>query len=240
VTRTLADGAETFEVEVLPAADPEGIVLFGVGGGGDPRRHAPLLDNLARAGLTVVAPHFARLAGPRATSEEVILRARRLRAALATVERPDLSVVGIGHSIGAATLLGLAGARMWRDASGPLPIGPEPRLVRLALLAPPTGFFGAPGALAAVGVPLLVIAGSDDTVTPPAESEFLHRALAGQVAVELHVAQGAGHFSFMDVPPPDTVEPLADREGFLDRLAETLAEFARGNASGRGPAPATP
>jgi len=240
VTETLADGAETFEVTWRHARDPVGIVLFAVGGGGDPLRHAPLLDDLASRGLTVVAPHCARLAGPRATWVELVPRARRLCAALAAAGRPDLPVTGIGHSIGGATLLGLAGARIWLDAGGPLPIGREPRLARLALLAPPSGMFGAPGALSQVEIPVLIIAASEDTVTPPAQAEFLQRGLAARVPVELHVAQGAGHFSFMHQPPPDTVEPLADRDAFLAEVGERLAAFALGGASPGEPHSPTP
>ena len=224
---SLADGAKSFAVTCLPAADPAGLVLFAVGGGGDPARHQPLLNHLFRQGLTVVAPHFERLAAPRATADEVLLRARRLRLALAAAERPDLPVTGIGHSIGASTLLGLAGARMWLDAGGPLPIERESRLARLALLAPATGFFRAPEALGQINVSVLAIAASEDAVTPPAETEFLHGALAGRVPIEIRVVQGAGHFSFMDQPPPHVDEPLPEREKFLERLAGELAAFAQ-------------
>jgi len=219
-------GAESLEISCRPAPDPAGIVLFAVGGGGDPLRHAPLLDALAARSLTVVALHSPRLAGPRATGEELIPRAQGLRAALAAVGRPELPVTGIGHSIGAATLLALAGARMWPDARGPLPIEREPRLARLVMMAPPTAFFRAPGALREVSLPLLVLAASEDTVTPPAESEFLHRALAGQAPVDLHIVQGAGHFTFMHAMPPDVADTQFDRAAFLDRLANVLADFA--------------
>jgi hypothetical protein len=37
--------------------------------------------------------------------------------------------------------------------------------------------------------------------------------------------QGAGHFSFMNVPPPNTVEPLAEREQFLARLTSEICGF---------------
>ena len=156
----------------------------------------------------------------------MLLRARRLRLALAAGQRPDLPVCGIGHSIGAATLLGLAGGQMWLDAGGPLPIDCEPALARLALLAPPTGFFGAPGALAAVDVPVLAIAASLDTVTPPAQAEFLRDALAGRTTFALRIISGAGHFSFMHRPPPNVSDPLAERNRFLDMLANDLADFA--------------
>ena len=225
---SLADGAENFAVTCMPAADPTGIVLFAVGGGGDPARHQPLLEYLSGQGLTVVAPHFERLAAPRATSDELLLRARRLRLALAVAERPYLPVTGIGHSIGASTLLGLAGGRMWLDASGPLPIERESRLARLAVLAPATGFFRAPGALGQIDIPLLAIAASEDDVTPPAQTEFLRSELAGPMPVEMRIVQGAGHFSFMDQPPPDVIDPLPEREVFLAQLAIDLAGFSKG------------
>ena len=38
-------------------------------------------------------------------------------------------------------------------------------------------------------------------------------------------ARGAGHFSFMDVPPPQTTEPLPDRAAFLAELAGELGDF---------------
>lgn len=223
---SLADGAESFALTCLPAPDPAGLVLFAVGGGGDPARHQPLLDHLLRRSLTVVAPHFERLVAPRATSDEVLLRARRLRLALAAAERPDLRVTGIGHSIGASTLLGLAGGRMWPDPRGPLPIEHELRLERLALLAPAAGFFMAPGALGQINVPVLAIAASEDAVTPPTETEFLCGELAGRMPIEMRIVQGAGHFSFMDQPPPDVDDPLPEREEFLERLAGELAAFA--------------
>ena len=226
MTLSLADSAGSFAVTCLAADDPAALVLFAVGGGGDPARHGPLLDHLSRRGLTVVAPHFERLAAPRATAGEVLLRARRLRLALAAAERPDLPVVGIGHSIGASTLLGLAGGRLWLDAGGPLPIERELRLTRLALLAPATVCFRAPGALRRIDVPVLAITASEDDVTPPAQTEFLRSELAGQVSVETRLVQGAGHFSFMNQPPPHVDDPLPGREAFLALLAEDLAEFA--------------
>jgi pimeloyl-ACP methyl ester carboxylesterase len=44
--------------------------------------------------------------------------------------------------------------------------------------------------LPSIDVPALVIAGDEDVVTPPAEADILHRALAGSTLV---VLQGVGH-----------------------------------------------
>jgi hypothetical protein len=69
--------------------------------------------------------------------------------------------------------------------------------------------------------------------TLPAQTEFLQQSLAGR-AIDLHVlhvVDGADHFSFMNVRPPQTVEPLPDREAFLADLATEVTRFVR---SGEG------
>lgn len=185
-----------------------------------------MLAAFAERGCSVVAPHFERLASPIPTDEELLLRARRLKLALDAVARPGVPAVGVGHSIGAAMLLALAGGQVWTRPGRPLPITPDGRIERLALMAPPTGFFQPPGALDAVHVPILAWAGTEDVVTPPARAALLRDVLGRRVPVELRVEQGAGHFSFMNAPPPQTTEPLPDRDAFLARLAAALGEFA--------------
>jgi alpha-beta hydrolase superfamily lysophospholipase len=221
----LEDQAGTFDVTVLDSASPSRILLFAVGGGGDPDRHLPLMASLAEQGCAVVAPHFERLVVPRPTEADLLLRARRLRLALDALALPDLTVAGVGHSIGAAMLLALAGGQAWLGPAQPLDIAPEPRLDRLVLLAPATGFFQAPGALEGVRTPILAWAGSLDTITPPAQTQLLRQALGASAAVDVRVAEGADHFSFMNVRPPMMAEPLADRDAFLADLAAAVCEF---------------
>jgi predicted dienelactone hydrolase len=200
-------------------------VLFAVGAGGNPERHLPFLTALADSGCAIVAPHFERIATPVVTEDVLLGRARRLSLALDAVAQPASTVMGVGHSIGAATLLALAGGQMWLGPGRPVGIAPDGRLTRLVLLAPPTGFFQPPGALDAVRVPILAWAGSQDTVTPPAQLGVLERAMRGRLPVDVRVTDGAGHFSFMDLPPPQTVEPLPDRQAFLDELARDVRTF---------------
>ncbi len=50
--------------------------------------------------------------------------------------------------------------------------------------------FDATARLGQIKVPTLIVAGRDDTITPPAQSEALHQAIAGS---RLHVIDGAGH-----------------------------------------------
>lgn len=222
---SLKDGAEPFDVTVLEAAEPSRVVLFAAGGGGNPERHLPLLMCLAEHGCTVVAPHFERLVSPTPTDSDLLLRARRLSIALDSFARPGLLVAGVGHSIGATMLLALAGGQVWMRSDHQLSISPDERIARLALLAPATGFFQAPGALDAVRTPLLAWAGTVDVITPPAQAEFLRHALGARVPVEVRIVEGAGHFSFMHAPPPQTTEPLPNRDAFLAELTAEVCRF---------------
>lgn len=224
-TLSLKDGAESFDVTLVKVAYPSRVVLFAVGGGGDPRRHLPLLMALAERGCSVVAPHFERLSSPRVTPDELLLRTRRLRLALDAVRPSELLVAGVGHSIGATALLALAGGQVWMRPGERLDSQADDRLARLVLLCPATGFFRAPGALDAVRTPTLAWAGTADAITPPEQVELLERELGGRVAVEVRVAAGAGHFSFMHTPPPHTTEPLENREAFLAELASEVCRF---------------
>ena len=180
---------------------------------------------MADSGCTVVAPHVPLLASPRPTGQELSLRARRLRLALDLVARADLPAVGIGHSIGATLLLALAGGELWLEPRAPLPIAPDPRLSRLALMAPATDFFQGPGALANLRAPLLVMVGTNDAVTPPSEVQRLQHAVGGHLFVDLRLIEGAGHFSFMDTLPPGITDPLPERDVLLRELALVTSRF---------------
>jgi hypothetical protein len=54
---------------------------------------------------------------------------------------------------------------------------------------------------------------------------LVERALAPRIPVETRVMDGAGHFSFMNVPPPLTNEPLPDRDAFLADLMTEVGRF---------------
>lgn len=226
--QALQDGLESFEVSVRGSAASATAVLFAVGAGGNPERHVTLLDALAAAGCLVIAPHFERLASPVPTEEELTRRAKRLGLALEALIKPGSVLIGVGHSIGASTLLALAGAQMWLRNGNQLRIEANKQLTRLALLAPPTGFFRAPDALETVHVPVLVLVGSDDDITPPAQSEWLAQNMPDGQNVEVRIIKGAGHFSFMDLPPPHIVDLMPNKAEFLSEHARVICEFVLG------------
>lgn len=225
LTQKLQDNGDSFEVSVRKAATGAPVILFSVGSGGQPQRLSTLLGALIECGCTVVAPHFERLASTTPTQEELVLRARRLTLALDAFVEPSARVVGVGHSIGAAILVAMAGAQLWLGPGRRVSIAPDGRLSRLALLAPPTGFFQAPAALDAVRIPVLAWVGSADSITPPAQTEWLARAMRDWSVVDVRITEGAGHFSFMDVPPPHTTEPLPNKLAFLQEYSSEICKF---------------
>ncbi|MGE5783469.1 MAG: alpha/beta hydrolase family protein [Myxococcales bacterium] len=222
---SIQDGPESFDVTLLEAEHPTRVVLFAVGGGGNPERHLPLLTSLAERGAAVVAPHFERLGSNAPSESELLMRARRLTLALDAVAHKHLAVVGVGHSIGAMMLLALAGGKPWMRSGQPLAIAPAPRLERLVLLAAPTGYFQGPGAMNDVHTPILAWAGTHDSMTPPEQTEFLRDALAPRVPVEVRITEGAGHFTFLNTPPPQVAEPHPNRDAFLAELAAEVGRY---------------
>ena len=225
LTKTLQDGTESFQVSVHQAAASSPVVLVAAGAGGLPGRYATLLRTLAESGCRIIAPHFERLTSPSPTEGDLTLRARRLVFALDAFAYPDSKIVGVGHSIGATTLAAMAGAHMWLGSGQHVNIAKDNRLNRLVLLAPPTGFFRAPAALDELKLPILLWVGSADTVTPPDQTKWLAKAIRDWNSVEVRITEGAGHFSFMDNPPPQTTEPLANKQAFLEEYSNEICKF---------------
>lgn len=200
----------------------EHVVLFAAGAGGDPERHRPLLEHLASHGCRVIAPRFERLA-PAAPAADLVTRPAGLAEALRRWAAPEAAVTVVGHSIGGWAALCLAGAIPYGRDGIPLDVPREPRVGRLVLYAPATGWFAAPGALDAVTAPMLVFAGDRDTVTPVQQAVLLKQAAA---PVDVRVVPGADHFSFMNTRPPGTADPAGfDRETHLRDLAQATLEF---------------
>lgn len=151
----------------------------------------------------------------------------------------------IGHSIGGYTALALAGGiphtkhQIQHDPhtkithAQQIDVKPDQRIKAVVLLAPATGWFKSPGALRQVKVPILMLSGEKDTITPLFHAEIVKGGITNHAQVTHRVVENAGHFSFLS-PFPDSMKtpnfpPAYDPDGF-DREkfhAEMNAEIVR-------------
>ncbi|MBF4461209.1 MULTISPECIES: alpha/beta fold hydrolase [unclassified Rathayibacter] len=207
---------------VTPPGAARGIVLFGPGAGGDPARYDVLLTAAAAAGFIVTAPTHERFDNRTVTNEQMQQRAVGLAESLREIDRQDLPVVAAGHSVGGWAALCLAGAQPWGRHRHPIPVPVESRVVKVVALAPTVGWFQAPGALDTLRVPVIVLAGAADAVTPSTTAEILRAAPA---EVRVHTYEGAGHLDFLSALPPSvTPTPGLDHKAFITSLAADFVE----------------
>lgn len=229
-----------------PAAGLFPVCVISHGGGGSHLLYRSICTHLAVNGYVVVSPeHPGDNRNDRSqsnTDRAALDRPRHASLAIdAVLVDPivgpvvDASRVGaIGHSMGGFTALALVGGRPWSRSGQPISTQADARVRAAVLLAPSTDWFLAPRSLAEVSVPLLVIAGERDHVTPP---EAIRQALAGLPSgapVTLDVVPGAGHYSFLTPFPaqmrrpdflPSTDPDGFDREGFHAELPRRIQEF---------------
>jgi len=228
LTQTLDEGGARFETLIVEPDASRAVAVFAAGRGGKPARHKGFLQALGERGLAVIAPEFDMLepAAPRAEALES--RARRLALALESFAPSGAPIAGIGHSIGATMVLGLAGGEI-RTRDRERVVLESPRTIhRLALFAPAVDFFQAPGALDRVRASMRIWVGSEDTITPPARMEIIRAGLGEDVEVDVRLVPDAGYFTFMNELPPNVVDPHPDREGFLAGLAEEVSGLLLG------------
>ncbi|MED3895370.1 alpha/beta hydrolase [Priestia aryabhattai] len=147
----------------------------------------------------------------------------------------------IGHSMGEYTALAVAGGIPTSFPSESpdqkpycLSVTQDKRVQSLILLAPATGWFREKGALEDVNIPILMITGEKDTITPSFHREFVLNGVSDSEKVHHIVVENGGHFSFLS-PFPDfmkspTFLPSQDPEGFNrkefhENLQNTILDF---------------
>lgn len=199
--------------------------MFAVGSGGNPERHRPFLEALSQEGCVVMAPTFERLLSPHPSESEILSRLEKLQESFSQVADLGLPLMGVGHSIGATLLVGLAGGQIWLNARGPIPSKVRAPLEKLVLIAPPTGYFRAPGALAEICGRVQLWSGTADRITPPEQTHIFKQLLAPKVRVQEHVIKGAGHFSFMNTLPPGVTDEWSGRPQLLSDMARAVSHF---------------
>lgn len=240
--------------DAAPAPVHPVVIVISHGTGGTPYVYRDLAAHLARHGFRVLLPEHPRnnrrdnsLGG---TAAILAHRPRHVTAVLNAAQVRRAAI--IGHSLGGYTALALAGGKPTCFANEspdgvarPVSVTPDPRVERLVLLAPAAVWFLAPGALASVRLPVLMLTAGNDPHTPAGHGEIVKAGLV-HAGVHHRVIPNAGHFSFLSPFPPHMVTPAFapahdppgfDRAAFLGELqhevlaflAHTTAPSAEGN-----------
>jgi predicted dienelactone hydrolase len=240
----------------------EHVVVISHGTGSSPWTHRVVAAHLAEHGCAVVLIAHAgntrgddALAGtpanlanrPRHVSLALdaafaALAALAALAAMDHVESQNRATL-IGHSLGGYTALAAAGGRphaLPNETSDglarPVEVTRDPRVDKIALLAPDVAWLMAPGALDSVRTRVLARTGERDELCPAAFVEPVLRRLPSSAALDYAVVPNAGHFSFMSPMPAALVRPGFapafdppgfDRTAYQSRLAAELVAFIR-------------
>lgn len=229
-------------------------VLISHGSGGAPVLYRSLAYHLARCGFVVGAPEHPfnnRLDNSLAMKvENLTNRPRHLRIAadrlfddesFACILKSDTFSI-VGHSMGGYTALALAGGvptplacESPDNCSRRLAVEHDPRVRSLVLLAPATIWFREPGALGGVDVPILMLVGDRDELTPSEpHARIVLDGVSDRSKVWFGFVENAGHFSFLSPFPPSATKPEFppsqdppgfDRENFLLNLNLRVADF---------------
>lgn len=224
-TKQIQNKGKNFTVMLLEAEQPSCLVLFAAGRGGSPVRHLSLLRHLARKGCTIVAPYFDMLPSSTPTKEELNGRIEQLEIVLNLYSHVHQTFIGIGHSIGATLLLTLAGGKATTFTGHHIGSNSIWKFERLVLLAPSVDFFLHPGAMESVDTQIYLRNGCKDTVTPPSKALLLKETMEKQGQIKFLLDDEAGHFSYMDILPPQIEDCQSDRNAFLSDLAEDISRF---------------
>jgi predicted dienelactone hydrolase len=220
----------------------EHVVAISHGTGSSPWTHRVVAAQLAEAGCVVaLIAHAGNTRGDDAlagTPANLTNRPRHVTLALdaAFVALAAMDHITsqhratlIGHSLGGYTALAAAGGSPLAlpnetsdGVAHPVVVTCDPRVDRIALLAPAVPWLMAPGALDGVRARVLARTGERDELCPPAFVEHVLRGLPSAAALDYAVVPNAGHFSFMS-PMPDALvrpgfAPAFDPPGF-DRAA---------------------
>ena len=232
------------------------LILISHGSGGSPLVYRSLAMHLVQQGFVVACPehpHNNRNNNDwEGTLHNLEHRPRHLKLALDTAfGYRNLAVnlarcaalnqvVIIGHSMGGYSALALAGGSPHTKNQQPtiaaqfVAVEPDPRVAALALLAPASVWFAAPGNINKVTAATLMVGGAKDTQGPEWQLTALQGLFAPGVLRERHQEPEAGHYSFLSPFPASMVQPGFapaedppgfDRPAFLERLNQRISNF---------------
>ena len=227
-----------YEFEVSPEAPPAAgefpVVVISHGSGGTHILYRTIAMHLAQQGYVVAVPEHPgnnRLDNSLyGTVDNLMNRPRHIRlvldaiaedAALGSVTHVDQAAV-IGHSMGGYTALAVAGGKPWSKQGQPVEVENDPRVQAIVLLAPATAWYQPQESLLDVALPILMITGEFDDITPQWHADLVLEHMPVRSQVDLRIVEKAVHYYFLSPFPPKLVAggfaPTQDPEGF-DRIA---------------------
>lgn len=236
--------AATLDAPPAPGRYP--LCVLSHGGGGSHLLYRSIAAHLAEHGWMVVCPEHpfdnrndrSRVGTDDAARDRPQHLVQTINALLMD-ERWGTHVAAdriavIGHSMGGMAALALGGGTPWSMARVPLGTITDARVRAAVLLAPAIEWFCAPGALDGVRVPLLVMVGEHDPITPAERCREILQALPPTAPLTFDVVEAGGHFAFITpFPPamrrpdfPPSVDPAGfDRDAFHQQLPSRVRAF---------------
>ena len=222
------------------------LVLLSHGNGGSHLLYPTIADYLAENGWVVaLVEHYGNNRKNNLLSnsdKNITLRTKHLSMSIDAVLQDETvgtfinsnSIAAIGHSMGGTSLLGLAGGRARSMLGKAIPTTADARVKALVLMAPGSGWFGAPNALEQVHQPILLLSAEHDLITPFWNAEIVLKGVADSAKIETKVIKNAGHFSFLSPFDPTlkvpgflpATDPIGfDREAFHQVLPALILDF---------------
>ncbi len=141
----------------------------------------------------------------------------------------------VGHSLGGYTALALAGGQP-KIQHKTIDVQADPRVKVVVLLAPSTYGYDSEGTLDKVKVPVLMISGEHDDMTPLRHAEIVKSRLKDLSRLTHHIVKNGTHFSFLSPFPKEMIGPHFppgndpadfDRLKFLDEMNGMILEFLK-------------
>ncbi len=144
----------------------------------------------------------------------------------------------IGHSFGGYAALAASGGTPWTKEGQKIKVQHDDRIKATILMAPAAAYFIPPNALEKVTIPILLVIGEKDMITPKqwTEDVILNR-VTNPSKVQVMKIENAGHFSFISPFPPGMVNPGFlpstdpagfNREKFHEQLPIDIFNFLNG------------
>jgi predicted dienelactone hydrolase len=227
------------------------LVLISHDGGGSSLTYRDLAMYLARSGRVVaLVEHLGDCRDDNSLDRTIANlenRPRHIRLVLDALLQKELSahiladkIAVIGHSMGGYTALAIVGGK---PTSGPfeqegaghaISVTSDPRVRALVLMAPACAWYGRPGALSGVDLPILLFTAEKDHLGPHLFEYRVRNEVKDPSKVIHREIANAGHFSFQSQFPasmtrpdfPPSQDPLGfDRVGFQQILQREIVSF---------------